>query len=99
MKIYNLPRRGGKTTAVIKHCQLTGAALWVFSENEKKRLMDLCRRDRIKIDIVTTNDILQGKLKGKPHPTHLAADNVDMILEHISGGYITAMTSNGEEKK
>lgn len=84
MKLFNLPRAGGKSMRMIYASEFNNAPILCVNEVSKEHLLHLSRIYKIDIpEPITVNQLITGRYKSKGYYNKILVDEAISVLQAI----------------
>lgn len=97
MKILYSPRQGGKTTRMVEWLREEQSRMLVtFSDKEARRLVELYP-DLVNRIVTWREYVERRSFAWNKHPSKIAIDNADIILQMLCRDEIDVITISNEE--
>ena len=97
MKIISLPRKSGKTTAVIKESAKTRKYILVINKQQAQSIATIAQKSGYDIPFpVTLDEIMNNK---GPYIKEVIVDEAGVVLEHLIQKRITMLTITEDDVK
>jgi len=98
MRLISKPRRGGKTTELIRNCHNNGRLIVCHSRAEARRIYNQAVTTGYQIVLPITYDEFMTRGYFGRHIDGFCIDNLDMFLSNIAGNIpVTAATLTSNE--